>query len=217
MSEWWNRDGYSYAAPSCHLFDLLGLGKEPEEGRYKVKKGEVMILRTDPKEFVMNPGGEAAVLKAVEDLYGPLSKKNHLKMERGPYLVAAVMDETSDLSPLTLEGKFIDLYDPLLPILDGATLPPGSRKLLYDLDKRPHGAAILAEAGRSTISRSPGRSLSYITKGPAGTVNRSRVSLPKKPLSVEADGSSWTWDEDSRTLLLEFQNNPDGVSVLIKW
>ena len=217
VSEWWNRDGYSYAAPSCHLFDLLGLGKEPEEGRYKVRKGEVMILRTDPKEFVMNPGGEAAVLKAVEDLYGPLSKKNHLKIERGPYLVAAVMDETSDLSPLTLEGKFIDLYDPLLPILDGATLPPGSRKLLYDLDKRPHGAVILAEAGRSTISRSSGRSLSYITKGPKGTVNRSRVSLPKEPLSVEAEGSSWTWDEDSRTLLLEFQNNPDGVSVLIKW
>ena len=217
VSEWWNHDGLSYQAPSCHLFELLGLGKEPQEGRYKVGKGEVMVLRADPKEFVMTPGGETAVLKAVEDLYGSLSKKNYLRLERGPYMVAAVMDETPDMSPLKLEGKYIDLYDPSLPVLDGATLPPGSRKLLYDLDKRPDETAILAEAGRSTNLRRTRNSLSYITKGPAGTVNRSRVSLPKEPLSVEAEGSSWTWDEDSRTLLLEFQNNPDGVSVLIKW
>ncbi|MBO5634218.1 MAG: hypothetical protein J5907_02210, partial [Bacteroidales bacterium] len=65
--------------------------------------------------------------------------------------------------------------------------------------------------------RSSRRSFSYITKGPAGTMNRSRVSIPRKPLSVEAEGCSWTWDENSRTLLLEFQNNPDGVPVLIRW
>ena len=217
VSEWWNSDGRAYRAPSCHLFELLGLGQEPEEGRYKVGKGEVMVLRADPKEYVMNPSGEAAVLKAVEDFYGPLAKKNHLKLERGPYLVAAVMDETPDQNPLRLEGSFIDLYDPNLPVLDGITLPPGSRKLLYDLAKRPLGAAILAEAGRSTDLRSSRRSFSYITKGPAGTMNRSRVSIPRKPLSVEAEGCSWTWDENSRTLLLEFQNNPDGVPVLIRW
>ena len=176
-----------------------------------------MVLRADPKEFVMTPGGETAVLKAVEDLYGSLSKKNYLRLERGPYLVAAVMDETPDMSPLKLEGKYIDLYDPSLPVLDGATLPPGSRKLLYDLDKRPDETAILAEAGRSTNLRRTRNSLSYITKGPAGTVNRSRVSLPRKPQNVEAEGSSWTWDEDSRTILLEFKNNPDGIPVLIKW
>lgn len=217
VSEWWNHDGLSYPAPSCHLFDLMGLGEEPKEGRYDVGKGEVMIMRADPKEFVMVPGGETVVLEAVEDLYGPLAPKNHLTLERGPYLVAAVMDETPDMSPLRLEGTFIDLYDPSLPILDGASLPPGARKLLYDLDKRPKGAAILAEAGRSAGLRKTRNSLSYITKGPAGTINRSRVSLPQEPLSVEAEGCSWTWDEDSKTILLEFPNTPEGVPVLFRW
>ena len=157
------------------------------------------------------------MLEAVEDLYGPLAPKNHLTLERGPYLVAAVMDETPDMSPLRLEGTFIDLYDPSLPILDGASLPPRARKLLYDLDKRPKGAAILAEAGRSAGLRKTRNSLSYITKGPAGTINRSRVSLPQEPLSVEAEGCSWTWDEDSKTILLEFPNTPEGVPVLFRW
>ena len=176
-----------------------------------------MVIRTDPKEFVLNESKGLRVLEAVESLYGPIVRKNNLQLQRGPYTVVAVMDESQDVNPLRLEGQYIDLYDPTLPVLNGITIEPGRQKLLYDLKKRPSGTAILAEAGRSYDIQRKRHSLSYTTKGPAETVNRSRISIPSKPSSVEAESGSWEWDESSKTLLLEFPNNPDGVSVLIRW
>ena len=132
--------------------------------------------------------------------------------------VAAVMDEGPSHEELVLEGSYIDLYDPQLPVCQGLRIAPGTQKLLYDLSCRPRGAAILAEAGRSYPVRTRKGQLSYLNKGPEGTQNRSRISLPERPQSVDVSAPfRWDWDPASRTLLLEYPCRPDGVNVSITY
>ena len=167
----------------------------------------------------MAENGPEQLLTAVERHFGPLEKKNYLLLERGPYDIVAVMDESVSDKPLQMEGKYIDLYDPALPVYDGIQIAPGTQKLLYNLDRRPRGAKILAQAARSFNVKSKRKSLSYTSIGPDGVLNRSRISLPKEPAQVicSSNEAKWEWDEASRTLLLEFPNAPNGVEVQIKW
>ena len=53
------------------------------------------------------------------------------------------------------------------------------------------------------------------------TTNVSRVLLPECPKQILIDGRATAtdgcWDETTRTCLIRFENNPDGVSVRITW
>ena len=99
------------------------------------------MIRRDPKDFVLTAGGDAEYLAAVRGLYGKgkqagtLEFKNHFYLERGPYEIVAVVDENADTEPFVLEGKFIDLFDPALPVLTRRAVLPGTQALLYNLDK----------------------------------------------------------------------------------
>ena len=46
-----------------------------------------------------------------------------------------------------------------------------------------------------------------------------RILLPKEPKDIELSTNQFTstWDAETHTLLLQFENNPDGVHVNIKW
>jgi hypothetical protein len=192
------------------------------------------VLRYDPKEYVMTAGGDAMLLFAVESLYGPLQWKNHFRLDRGPYKIAAALDESVSDEPYVLEGSFIDLFDPALPVLSRVSVAPGSQAFLYDLRKAPQAPAILAAASRAYDVSRTRRSFSYTCKAPAETHNVTRILLRRKPLSVLVDGEpvgdlagdlvdapSGTavsaWDPATRTLFLRFPNNPDGVRVEIRW
>ena len=220
VREWWNTGENAYDAPSDHLFALLGLEPNPGQGVYPCGKGRLCVLRHDPKEYVMMEGGDALLLSTVESLYGPLQWKNHFLLDRGPYKIAAALDESVSDEPYVLEGSFIDLFDPLLPIVTRKELAPGTQAFLYDLRKAPKAPAILAAASRAYDLHRTARTFSYVCKAPAETVNITRIRLRRKPLSVCVDGepaADCSWDSTSRTLFLRFPNSPDGVRVEIRW
>ena len=220
VREWWNTGENAYDAPSDHLFVLLGLEPHPGQGVYPCGKGRLCVLRHDPKEYVMMEGGDAMLLSTVESLYGPLPWKNHFLLDRGPYKIAAALDESVSDEPYVLEGSFIDLFDPLLPIVTRKELAPGTQAFLYDLRKAPKAPAILAAASRAYDLHRTARTFSYVCKAPAETVNVTRIRLRQKPLSVCVDGepaADCSWDYTSRTLFLRFPNSPEGVRVEIRW
>ena len=220
VREWWNTGENAYDAPSDHLFALLGLEPHPGQGVYPCGKGRLCVLRHDPKEYVMMEGGDAMLLSTVESLYGPLQWKNHFLLDRGPYKIAAALDESVSGEPYVLEGSFIDLFDPLLPIVTRKELAPGTQAFLYDLRKAPKAPAILAAASRAYDLHRTARTFSYVCKAPAETVNITRIRLRRKPLSVLVDGqqaSDCSWDPATRTLFLRFPNDPEGVHVEIRW
>ena len=146
------------------------------------------MIRRDPKDFVLTAGGDAEYLAAVRGLYGKgkqagtLEFKNHFYLERGPYEIVAVVDENADTEPFVLEGKFIDLFDPALPVLTRRAVLPGTQALLYNLDKvaDPGRPQVLACAACVETERVGRNGYSFMVKGPAQTTNVMRVLLPRK-------------------------------------
>ena len=220
--EWWNQNGNEYKAPSEHLFELMGMPRNAAEGTYG--KGKVYVLRHDPKEYVLEKGGDAKLMETVREAYGKLDIKNSFYLERGCYTLAAVVDESeAGDSPLTLKGKFIDLFDPELPVLREKTVKPGEQAFLFDISrvKDKKQPQVLAAASRQYDEQRTANSYSFVAKSPAQTSNVMRILLPKKAKSVKVEGTkdcTWDWNSnDLNTLLLKFENNPDGVKVDITW
>ena len=220
--EWWNQNGNTYTAPSQHLFQLMGMPEKAEEGVYSYGKGKVYVVRQDPKEFVMQADGDQSILKVIEQAYGKLDYKNHFYLERGPYVLASVVDE-SDISkdPLILKGNYIDLFEPNLPVLKQKVVNPDEQAFLFNIDavKNKKKPQVLASASRQYDEQTGKRSYSFIAKSPAETNNVMRILLPKQPKDVKVSAQTFTseWDKATHTLLLQFENNPEGVQVNIEW
>ena len=233
VMEWWDTKGNHFAAPSQHLFRMLGTGIDGRQQRYTVGKGAVYVIRQDPKEFVLQSGGDSGYIRAIKQAYeedakvGSLVFKNNFYLERGPYDIVAVLDENPDSSPYVVAGPVIDLFDPQLPVLTEKKVAPGEEALLYDLKRvvdknRPQ---VLASASRIYSEERSGGSYSFIAKSPANTRNSARVLLPSSPVAMtvtDADGQplsnvDFSWDAGSHTEYLGFDNSPNGVKVTITW
>lgn len=229
VREWWNTGDVKYATPSQHLFSLMGIPADAPEGEYKVGKGTVVVRRTDPKDYILKAGGDADFVSEVGRLYsgkakaGNLEFKNSFELLRGPYRILSVVDEGVSSEPLTLNGMFVDMFDPKLPVLATKTVQPGEQSLLFDIEqvKNRRQPQVIVSAGRESDEKRSRNSYSYVTKSPVETTNVSRVLLPSVPVSVTVDGEEVfapsRWDERSHTYLLEFENSPEGRQVEIRF
>ncbi|NDV96378.1 hypothetical protein D0T84_15855 [Dysgonomonas sp. 521] len=233
VREWWNLDGMKYPAASAHLFEKLGLGLAPAEGEYKIGKGTLYVVRQDPKEYILNAGGDTKLIDIVKNQYenvakaGKLQFKNNFHLTRGNYELVSVMDESVSDEAFTMKGLFIDLFDPQLSILSDKTVQPGNQSMLFNIKsvKNKKTPQVLATAARVSDEKHSKGMYSFIAKSPIETVNVMRVLLPKQAkdcIVSSPDGSllttaSWEWDKNSKTVLLKFDNNPDGVSVKLTY
>ncbi len=221
VQEWWNQGDNRYQAPADHLFALMGIEAGAASGTYRYGKGTVQVIRQNPKEFVMRQGGDTVLTEAVRTAIGTVDFKNHFLLSRGAYELAAVLDEdVVSQEPLTLSGLYIDLFDPQLPVVTKKTVAPGEQAFLYNINKveDAHRPQVLAAASRQYDEVVGQHSYSFTSKAPIETTNVMRVLLPKKPkkvkVSVENDSR---WDDNSHTLWLSFENQPEGVTVEIDY
>lgn len=232
VKEWWNTNGKSYASPSAHLFELMKVNTLGKKKDYKFGKGKIYIVRQDPKELVMKSGCDSGFLNLVKNAYeidaseGKLITKNYFYLERGPYDVASVLDESVSSNSLHIKGPVIDMFDPLLPVLSEKIIIPGQQSLLYDLNriKEKTMPKVLCAASRVYDEKKGEHSYGFITKSPSNTHNVMRVLLPSKPILVlmkDAKGklleNTNIWDELSHTYLLQFINSADGINIEIEW
>lgn len=228
VKEWWNTGENNYATPSTHLFEMLGL-PDVDEGEYKCGKGTVCVVRTDPKDFIIQEGGDKKFLNLVSRVYeknakgGNLKFKNSFYLERGAYDLVAVLEESVSEAPFVVEGCLIDLFDPALPVVSAKQVCPDEQAFLLDINrlenkKQPR---VLASASREEQEKRGKDFYAYVAKSPSETSNISRVLLPSCPRSVRIDGKedfkAKNWDKSSNTYLIEFENNPNGVHVRFEW
>jgi len=230
--EWWNTKGMSYAAPSAHLFELMGLKQEAGK-KLGFGKGTVYVIRQDPKEFVLTANSDQQFLETVKHAYevdakaGRLEFKNSLYVARGAYDIVSVIDEQDDKKPHTLKGILIDLFDPALPVLKEKVIYPGEQGFLLDIGrvkdkKKPQ---VLASACRIYEEVREDRSYGFVCKSPANTENSMRILLPAQPkemMVTDHNGTVLTaikssWDPESKTCLMYFGNSPDGLKVKLSW
>ena len=232
VQEWWNQGGMHYAAPSEHLFSLMGIPEKAKEGTYKYGKGKVFVLRHDPKEYVLEEGGDKMFVATVAKAYGRLQQKNSFFLERGPYTLAAVLDEgvVSD-EPLVLKGDYINLFSPELTYHSEFVVQPGTQAYLFDLSKldkkRPQ---VIASASRQYDEKETTDGFSFISKSPFNTTNIICLYLPKdyqsaqvsctnvegQPVEHKLNVLGATNTTVSRLLWITFENSPDGVKVEVK-
>ncbi|GAB6123724.1 hypothetical protein [Dysgonomonas termitidis] len=227
--EWWNTGGNNYAAPSGHLFEQMNIAASPKEGEYSYGKGSVYIIRTDPKNFVLENGNDKQLIDVVRRMYeqkakaGKLLFKNNFYLQRGVYDLVAVLDESTGNEPYVIKGTLIDLFDPKLPVYKSKMIQSGEQAFYLNIDRVPdkQKPQVLAAACRVYEEKADKNSYSFVAKSPVNTTNVSRILLPRNPVSVQVDGKeefvAGAWDQQSRTYLLEFENDPEGVSVNIKW
>ncbi len=231
VKEWWNTGTNKFASPSEHLFELLGLAKDAGEGEYRCGKGIVTILRHDPKEYVLQADADKDFVALVKRLYetrchaGELVFKNFFYLERGPFDIVSVMDEGVSDQPFTLKGCLIDLFDPELPVLSEKVVNPGEQAYLFDVRRvkdlmKPQ---VLASAARVYDESAGKNEYSFTVKSPVNTTNAMRVLLPEEPKTIIVTGKQQAvsfksdWDKTGKTCLLQFENDPEGINVTIKW
>ena len=228
VRSWWNdkAKGMSYRSPREHLFEQLGLSRDAKPGRYPVGWGFLIYDTASPAALTYRKDGAEHLLdlarRASKDVHLPFQTANHLVLRRGPYVVAAGLDETIEGEPFVVKGRFLDLFDAQLPVVKSVSLAPGSRKLLLDLDRaRPEGPAVLASACKILGAKAePDGSFHFRAEGPERVEAVLRVSLAAAPKGVEIDGQplpaeARTWDEGTKTLLVRFPNAPQGHQVVI--
>ena len=176
----------------------------------------------------MTSGADKQLVSTVRRAYeddakaGKLELKNSFCLKRGNYLLASVLDENavSD-KPLVLKGLFIDLFTNTLPVVTKKIVLPGEQAFLYDLSriKDKNRPQVIAAASRQYDEHITANSYSFVSKSPKNTTNVMRILLPKTPVNVRIDAlkASYKWDKRSNTLLVGFENSPDGVAVRINW
>jgi hypothetical protein len=232
VSEWWNKDGKNYKCPSDDLFEKLGIGQQPKEGIYPVGKGKVCIIRTDPKYFALENNRDTVLRSRVETLYQEatgqkMEYKNSLYIQRGPYEVISVLDEGISNEPYSIKGKLIDLFDPTLPVIAEKQIHPGEQGYFFNVDRVADAKVpqVVASASRIYNEKVSKRSYTFIAKSPINTVNAMRVLLPAQPKKIRVTDPSGKvvtnlkslWDAFSKTNLLSFDNQPDGMKVTVEW
>ena len=233
IQEWWNQGENHFKTPSAHLFAKMNISQNAESGMYAYGKGTVYVIRKDPKEFVLTAGGDTHFLEIIKKLYeqkaqaGTLEFKNNFYLERGAFDLISVLEEGINDEPYKKKGKLIDLFNPELPILKEKIVQPGERAFLIDIDrvKENKKPQVLAAASRVYQEKRTADTYFFVAKSPLNTTNVMRVLLPNKPTSITIRNKQGqalkntiqSWDSYSNTCLLKFENNPDGVSVTIRW
>jgi len=227
VPEWWNTEPMQFARPEQHLFELLGLGQSPAAGRYRFGEGVVEIVRAHPTSFTHSQNDTQRLLDIAKRAWRAADipgwrEQNCVRLSRGPYVIAAVFDETTPRR-LVIPEQVVDLFDPKLRVTAGKTLAPGQVALLRVLTPG-EGPKVVASASRVTDVRAGQREIAFHSQGPASTTAATRIALPGPPKSVtvaDANGSAYgfvsQWDADTGTLLLCYENLPDGVAVRVTY
>ncbi|MCC6142911.1 MAG: hypothetical protein IT368_03785, partial [Candidatus Hydrogenedentes bacterium] len=131
-----------------------------------------------------------------------------------------VFDESVSEAPLEVEGAYVDLFDPQLPVLHEVRLTPGERGLYYDLAWARAKASTLPIAAAARIKgwQADAHSLRFTARGPRATTGRARILLPGPPTGVATEPAlavDQSWDAESSTLLLTFENTAADVTFVV--
>ncbi|MEO8395948.1 MAG: hypothetical protein ABI700_23335, partial [Chloroflexota bacterium] len=220
VRSWWTD---KYSSPQAHLFELLGVKDETVTAH---GRGQVMVVAQTPTELAYDPQGAQRVREVVRQAIGRISRTwnetNTLILKRGPYVIAAGMEETDlDAEGRVLDGKYVNLFDADLMVVRDPLIIPGSQWLLYDLSyAAPAPAWVVAASGRIYDERVETGGISFTIKAAQGTTAVVSVLLPAKPSRVEMQSLNRMierWDEETRLLFLSFPAQNTGTLVSIHY
>lgn len=199
VREWWNSDGRHYATPREHLFEQLGLGvggavaKAATSDEWRCGQGGVIWLKQNPVRLAQNATGDELVVDAVKQAAKrvklPWRETNYLLLRRGPYLIAAGLDESMTGVSRQLRGRFVNLFDSELRVQNTIELRPGTRFFLRDLEAaRSQKTEVLASACKTMLQKQDAKSISFTVEGVGKTSAVVLLRVAKPPRSINIAG-----------------------------
>ncbi len=226
--DWWNSASNHFDTPRAHLFQVLGLAPNAT-GLHAVGKGYVLYEAQSPAALTYSTSGAAVVRAllqtAAKATHLSLQETNALVLRRGPYIVAAGLDQkggsVGSTHPVSVTGDLIDLFDPDLRESDRIAITPGTRSLLLDVNYfRSSVPRILAASAKITNEHASRDSLTFQAEGIDQTQAVIRILSPKAPREVTLDGrglDAKQYRHEGRTLLLHLENTAAAQQVKIQF
>ena len=231
VHEWWNSGGLHYDTPRQDLFERLGIEKDmtlpisqsngiPFIGRlYKTAKvgdGAVIWLRENPADMAAQADGDREFMEITKQAASSANmewqEKNYLMLRRGPYVIAAGLDDSIGGEPRVLNGRFIDLFDSTLSVRKQITISPGSRYYLLDLDRtKDFAPCVLASACHVNLLGQSKRKLTAWVEGVTNTPAIILMKTEKPPKSirlVREKVKDFSYSPDDQLLRIYFTNEP---------
>jgi hypothetical protein len=223
VREWWNTAPRSYRSPLEHLFETLGISKDAS-GMHRVGRGIVWRESASPAALTYKADGAEIVRHAVRQSANavklPWKESGTLVLRRGPYLIAAGLDESApDAKPYVLHGRYLNLFDPALAVRRDVTISPGDRMLLLDLDGvRASGPKVVAAAGRVRDEHADGETLRFSVDGVGDTNSVVAIAARTAPIKVLVGGkemSASQYDFAEGVVRLRFANSVEKEDVKV--
>ncbi|HEX3628263.1 MAG TPA: hypothetical protein VH280_22875 [Verrucomicrobiae bacterium] len=215
VRDWWNSDGMRYGTPRQDLFERLGIEqRQMIQSGYgyalaRVGKGAVVWWHKNPA----NMGDEQLVViakKAASLAKTDWLEKNYLMLRRGPYVIAAGLDDSIGGPARVLEGHFVNLFDSTLALQDKITISPGSRYYLLDLDRTNCATSCaLASACRVIVLKEDEKNFSAYVEGVSNSPAIILMKTGKPPKSVHLGYKrlkDFNYSADDQLLRVRFTN-----------
>ncbi|MBE5776720.1 MAG: hypothetical protein E7326_04380 [Clostridiales bacterium] len=222
---WWNTGELHYADPMQHLMEALGVTAGSEPSVHPAGAGRVAIYPLSPGRITLSHEETDRYLRFVLPVAAPhFAPRSHLMMHRGPYVIAACMEESVSAAPVTLRGLYADILESGFPILRQKTLQPGDNALLFDLDAiENEPLRIIGTSARIFALQDEDGKITLTCKAAADITVHIRLRLPRSvhtATATDESGSSLPvsclWDEESRTALLTLQSTNQLTQVTLQ-
>ncbi len=120
-----------------------------------------------------------------------------------------------------MHGRYVNLFDPDLAILNTVTFGPAARMLLLDLDSgKSNLPRVVAAAARVRDERSASKLLTFRVDGIGETNGIMRIAAPAAPREVLWEGKALEvsrYDFEQGTIRLRFPNTVEPALVEIRF
>jgi hypothetical protein len=166
------------------------------------------------------------VQRAAKSGHLPLKETNALILRRGPYVIAAGLDNEPGVTPqpsahpLSVNGDLINLFDADLSETSEVAVEPGTRALLLDVNYfKSSTPRVLAASAKIIGEHASAGSLTFQAEGIDQTNAVIRILSTKPPRVITVNGkplANSQYRQSGRTLLLHFVNatTPQPIQVL---
>ncbi|MEI9962685.1 MAG: hypothetical protein WDM76_16680 [Limisphaerales bacterium] len=224
--DWWNSDGENYTTPRQHLFKQLGLDDTiAAEQFYRVGNGDLIWLRERPVTFSLNEQGAKQIVETTKLATQKAGLKwretNYLLLRRGPYVVAAGLDESTGGVAPTLHGRFVNLFDSELRVQNDISIVSGSRWFLLDLKAARTGKThLLASACKALPKESTHDQISFTVEGVGETPAIMLLESTRAPRTVTLDGKKLTnfeYSAKEHLLWIHFENDASPHELAVQY
>ena len=219
VHEWWNSNGLNYTTPRQDLFERLGIQPEMAQirGPYAlatVGDGAVIWLHENPADMAREANSDRELIDVAKQAASLANtewqEKNYLMLRRGPYIIAAGLDDSIGGEPRVLDGHFVNLFDSTLSVQKQITISPGSRFYLLDLDRiRDAAPRVLASACRVNMLAQNEKKLTAWVEGVTNTPAIILMKTDKPPKSIRLGWHTvkeFSYSPNDQLLWIRFTN-----------